>query len=68
MNKIVYAEDLARELLKHPRTFVVIGEQKSLFTYRDDRKVSSLFLKDGETLVLVPGEYNTNGELKYFAE
>jgi hypothetical protein len=56
---------LARELLKHPRAYVCAGK-KGADTYRDDRKILNVFLRDGDTLVLDTGNYDGNGLLKYF--
>ncbi|WP_313069954.1 hypothetical protein [Lacrimispora sp.] len=53
------------ELLKHPKALVCAGKMGS-DTYRNDRKIENIFLRDGDTLVLSIDDYCTNGELKYF--
>jgi len=35
-------------------------------TYRDDRKIMNVFLRDEDTLVLDTENYDGNGLLKYF--
>ena len=64
---IIYAEDLARELLKHPRAYVCAGKNGA-DTYREDRKIMNVFLRDGDTLVLDTENYDENGLLKYYEQ
>lgn len=53
------------ELLKHPRALVCAGKMGS-DTYRNDRKIENVYLRDGNTVVLNVESYDDNGELKYY--
>lgn len=53
------------ELLKYPRALVCAGKMGS-DTYRNDRKIENVFLRDGDTVVLNVEDYKDNGELKYY--
>lgn len=53
------------ELLKYPRALVCAGKMGS-DTYRNDRKIMNVFLRDGDTLVLDTENYDEDGELKYY--
>jgi hypothetical protein len=56
---------LARELLKYPRAYVCAGKNGA-DTYREDKKIMNVFLRNGDTLVLDTENYEGNGLLKYF--
>jgi len=51
--------------MKYPRAYVCAGKNGA-DTYRDDRKIENVFLRDGDTLVLNLENYDGNGSLKYF--
>nr|WP_155857711.1 hypothetical protein [Clostridium sp. 12(A)] len=53
------------ELLKYPRALVCAGKIGS-DSYRNDRKIENVYLRDGNTVVLNVENYDDNGELKYY--
>ena len=53
------------ELLKYTRALVCAGKIGS-DTYRNDRKIENVFLRDGDTVVLNVENYDEDGELKYY--
>jgi len=53
------------ELLKHPKALVCAGKMGA-DTYRDDRKIENVFLRDGNTIVLNIESYDESGELKFY--
>lgn len=60
-------EELGRMLEETPDAFICAGEnEKGSLTYRDDRQISGLFRRDGDTIILELNNFKTNGELRYF--
>lgn len=53
------------ELLKYPRALVCTA-QKGGDEYISDRKIENVYLRDGGTVVLIIGNFENNGELKYY--
>lgn len=51
--------------MKHPRAYVCAGKNGE-DTYRNDRKIENVFLRDGDTVVLNIDSFDENGELKYY--
>lgn len=63
MNKILYTDDLARELLKHPRRLVCMGQQDS-DSLRTDRHILNTYLRSDGTLILNYEDYEETGVLR----
>lgn len=67
MRTIAYTDELARELLKLPRMPICASEDGKS-ELRDDKRILSVFIRGDGTCLLKCDNFNTNGELKYFAE
>ena len=64
INRIIYAEQLAKELIKHPEMPIIVGKSGDKLG-RFDQSVINTEVRDG-VLVLNIENYKENGYLKYF--
>ena len=64
MNKILYSDDLANLLLRHPRRPVCMGKQNT-DSLRDDKDILNIYLRSDGTLVLNYDDFKENGELRF---
>lgn len=63
--KIIYAEDLAKEIMKHPRDFIVVDKVGESFGL-EEQQIIGLTRRDGNTTVLNIENFKENGFLKYY--
>lgn len=65
--KKLYAE-LGKMLEETPDAVICMGRNKrGVLTYKDDREILGLFLRDGNEIVIDYDDFSSNGELKYFS-